>query len=199
MRLFVAIDLPDSVRQALRQRLGEQRRDDGFPKARWVRSERFHWTLSFLGEVVADRQAEAVLDPLAAALREAVDRHRACTLRVAGAGSFPTSGAARVLWLGVEESRPGALAALAGDLAAAVEPWAEPRRGRKGSFKPHLTVARCRPPWPRRAVERFLSGWKGFRGESFPVREVVLYESFLQPSGPRYVSRARISLREEAG
>ena len=48
MRLFVAISLPEDVRDEL-ARLGH-----GLPGARWVAPENLHLTLRFIGEVDAD-------------------------------------------------------------------------------------------------------------------------------------------------
>jgi len=61
MRAFIAIDLPESLRAALR------RKQAGFrsvsPDARWTQPEGIHLTLKFLGEV-PDHKVREVSDCL---------------------------------------------------------------------------------------------------------------------------------------
>ena len=49
MRLFVAIDLPETVKERLAMICC------GLPGARWVKPEQLHLTLRFIGEVNGDR------------------------------------------------------------------------------------------------------------------------------------------------
>ena len=62
MRAFIAIELPDSVREALRREQARFRKV--CPDARWTRPEGIHLTLKFLGEISA-RQAAQVKKALA--------------------------------------------------------------------------------------------------------------------------------------
>ena len=52
MRLFVALDLPWSLKQQLSRLAG------GLPGARWVPPENYHLTLRFIGEMPAHRAEE---------------------------------------------------------------------------------------------------------------------------------------------
>jgi len=61
MRLFVALDIPDAVRRALRELMARLKSECA--GARWVRPEGMHITLKFLGET-----DEAKLDSIRAAL-----------------------------------------------------------------------------------------------------------------------------------
>ena len=56
MRLFVALDLSDSVRAAIAKFCEKLRAE--FPSARWARSEGIHVTLKFIGEVQDERVAQ---------------------------------------------------------------------------------------------------------------------------------------------
>ena len=58
MRLFIAVNLPDPVREGL-WRAAAKLRDHDFP-VRWVRPEGLHLTLKFLGEVPGEREPELV-------------------------------------------------------------------------------------------------------------------------------------------
>ena len=49
MRLFVALDLPEEVRQKFRELIATIRQEH--PHARWVRPEGIHVTLKFVGHI----------------------------------------------------------------------------------------------------------------------------------------------------
>ena len=53
MRLFVALEIPVSVREALAELIKEMR--DIAPKVKWVRAQNLHVTLKFLGETAAEK------------------------------------------------------------------------------------------------------------------------------------------------
>jgi 2'-5' RNA ligase len=181
MRLFVAIEIPEYLRDELDRRARALR--GKLPKARWVRPQGMHLTLSFLGETAPER-----LDELHRELAASCAESEAIGLRLNETGAFPPRGKARVLWAGLAgaDGRPSAaLARLHTAVAAAVEraagvvPDSRP-------FHPHLTLARCSPPWPREALERFLGDFGPLPADAFTVAEGVLFESELRPDGARY-------------
>ncbi|VAW02968.1 2'-5' RNA ligase, partial [hydrothermal vent metagenome] len=91
-RLFVALSIPDAVRDAL------STLQNGVDGARWRPPENFHITLAFIGE--ADRhQFNDAIDALSQIDAPAFD------LTLAGAGSFGER-KPRALWAGVK-SEPG--------------------------------------------------------------------------------------------
>ncbi len=187
MRLFVAFEIPSVVRAELVRR-GERLRSTA-PAARWVRPEAMHLTLLFFGEVTPARVSE-----LEAALVAAFRPHAPMTAQVVGAGCFPSPARARVLWCGLEVQ--GELAALQRTVATAGTPWVERPDNRE--FHAHLTLARCQPPWPRTAAERFSERFAPAAGEPFALDHGVLLESTLGPGGSRYAELARLPL-EGAG
>jgi 2'-5' RNA ligase len=176
--LFAAIELPQPVRRAVAAQIASLR--DELPPATWVRADNLHLTLVFFGEL-----AEAL-----AGAASAWERRR---LRLSGAGGFPPRGPVRVVWLGVEPEP--SLAALAQSLRHAA---------RRASFefddKPfrsHLTVARCRRPWPalRRAdLLRLLPP----EAIDFEATHASLVASELAAGGSRYRAVRRLPLREVA-
>ena len=56
MRLFIAVNLPDALRQELWAAAAALRRGD-FP-VKWVAADALHLTLKFLGEVAPEREPE---------------------------------------------------------------------------------------------------------------------------------------------
>jgi 2'-5' RNA ligase len=187
LRLFVAVDLPDEVREALNILEGELRRHD-LSDLRWVRPHGIHLTLKVLGETPAARVA-AITNALAGATRG----RRSFRLALGEPGTFGNRRRPRVLWLDVV----GDIEPLA-ELQAAVEKaLAEvgfPPEERR--FSPHLTLARVRQPAPPGTAERIAQALQAVtppRAE-FDVREVVLMRSTLQPSGAVYERLAAFPL-----
>lgn len=136
LRLFVALELPAPILDALAQTQDALQAQMPRRAVRWVRGEGIHLTLKFLGETPA-RQRE----PIAAAVAAACAGHGPLTLRAAGLGCFPNPARPRVVWVGLE----GDLAAL-GALQRAVESALEPLgfRPEGRPFSPHLTLGRVR-------------------------------------------------------
>lgn len=184
LRLFVALDLPGRHRGALARRLVEVEPD--LPPARWVREENLHLTLVFLGSTGPDRVPD-----LAAALFPAFAAVPRFEAALGAAGTFPPQRPARVAWVGLRAGP--ALAALQANVARSaadalgVEPEARP-------FHAHVTVARPKRPWNRRACETFARVSEGLPAEPFTVEEGVLYRSALGPGGSRYSVVQRFAL-----
>lgn len=153
------------------------------PGLRWVPEDQWHLTLQFLGPV-------ARLAPVVEALRPAVGQREPFSVRLGGAGAFPTAGRARVVWVGAAEGDE-AVAGLAGVVSAALGPLGHEVEARP--FRGHLTLARLKVPAPVGPVLDALG--PGPVGAAFTVDEVVLYESRLSPGGPRYSALERFSLR----
>jgi 2'-5' RNA ligase len=160
-RLFVAVTLPAEIEAHLDDYVDVAR--SATDALRWVPSSRWHITVEFLGECgrhEADRQ-----------LARWTDRARRCTpleVAVAGAGTFPQSWRARVLWAGVT-----------------VDPQAW-RRLAGAEQQPHVTLARTREATDLAGVVASLSN---YCGPSWNATEVVIMESHLRASGergPRY-------------
>lgn len=193
MRLFVALDLDESIRQKIAVYL---RGIESFaPEVRWAKADSLHITLKFIGE-----QPEDQLAKIQAAL--AAIRFKPIPLRLRGYGFFPTVSAARVFWLGIEAGPE--LGNLAKSVDVALAPLGIPRE--QHAFTPHLTLARGGSGSPRRIVmdqpsSRFqhlqqrLSSMPLPDFDTMTAREYFLYESKLSPVGSRYTKLASFPLR----
>ncbi len=133
MRLFIALPLPDALREAL-LRAQENLRRQGV-RANFSREENLHLTLAFLGEVEAAAGAqEAVLSLDAPAF----------ALTLAGSGAFGD-----LLWAGIQNN--GDLDRLAARVRRALEEHGLPYD--RKPFRPHITLARrVRAPEPPRVI-----------------------------------------------
>ncbi|HXO20151.1 MAG TPA: RNA 2',3'-cyclic phosphodiesterase [Thermoanaerobaculia bacterium] len=175
----MALEISAGVRSEVGRRLETLRRR--LPPARWVDPQTLHLTLVFLGET-----ADARLPALAAGLTDACAAHPPFTMALAGGGTFPPGRPARVAWIGVAAGPelPSLQAAVAAAAAAAagLAPIAPEDR----PFTPHVTLARCREPWPREATETFAAAFAGAVGDPFAVTRGVLVASELGAGGARH-------------
>src|SRR5260370_7464309 len=96
-RVFIAIELPASARQRLKDHIDRLR--DALPDARasWSCEENLHLTLKFLGDTPVSQ-----IETLSQAAKRAASKAIPFELIVAGAGAFPPRGQPRVLWIGIE-------------------------------------------------------------------------------------------------
>jgi len=182
VRLFVALDIPESVRTALIEctaSLAKLCRS-----ARWVRLEGAHLTLKFIGEVPAER-AEAIKLALAE-----IHGFVPVELHFAGLGFFPNAQRPRVFWAGIE-SGP-ALAKLAASVDERTATLGIARDARE--FRTHVTLARFDSPKgldPLRAVIAKLGTPEFGRATA---REFHLYQSVLKRTGAEYTRLATYAL-----
>jgi 2'-5' RNA ligase len=163
-RLFVAIDPPEAVRDALAGIGG------GLPGAKWTRPAQLHVTLRFLGAVPVDA-VPAIAERLRGVSFPAFE------LVARGFGVFPSFRSPRVLWIGLSPAAP--LEQLHDDverrLAGAVAPDEKP-------FSPHLTLARL-DATRRAALQDWIAGRESFASGAWRVDAFSLYASTLTTSG----------------
>lgn len=188
MRLFVALRLPAAVLAPLAETAARLRPQ--LPPARWVPAANLHLTLRFIGEADAERVAG-----LGAALAASFASEPPVRLRLRDGGCFPSRRPARVAWVGFEPSpeleRLQQAAAAAVDECLGLAPERRP-------FHPHLTLARPRRPWPRRAVDRFTAAFAGPQGPEFTIVEGHLMCSHLGAGGARHEPLAAYPLAGRA-
>jgi 2'-5' RNA ligase len=182
VRAFVALEIPETVKQAVRTSRQELERE--LPKARWVRIHGQHLTLKFLGEA-----SHPVLDQLGSDLRDRLHGGDAVSVTLRGSGFFPSSRRPRVAWIGGEAVGAQPVVEAVESAAAAV---GIPRERRPWSL--HLTQARLNRPWPPDVVQRYLQWGDTLQLTSFECREVVIFQSTLQPGGAVYTALERIPL-----
>lgn len=179
MRAFIAIELPESIREALAR---EQARFRGVcPDARWTRPEGIHLTLKFLGQI-SDDQVEEVKKALGQLAR--FDKFK---VQAKGFGFFPNAKRPRVFWAGLEA--PPDLARLAAQVESATAAIGFSPENR--AFSPHLTLARFNVPRPQPKLQALLAEQSEPTLGTFEVSEFFLWESKLSPRGAEYRKVAR--------
>jgi RNA 2',3'-cyclic 3'-phosphodiesterase len=172
MRLFIAIDIPDDLRQALAQVQRELRPMTA--NTRWVAAESIHITLKFLGEV-PDKQ----FDDIHGALTGLTWKPFQITVR--GVGFFPGNRSPRVFWAGMEAPT---MQGLTEHLDTRMERLGFEKEKRK--FRPHITLARARDTRMDSALVTAASQFEEHEFGSFTVDRVFLFQSTLDPGGAIY-------------
>ncbi|HUF25369.1 MAG TPA: RNA 2',3'-cyclic phosphodiesterase [Gemmatimonadaceae bacterium] len=173
MRLFVAINLPLQLRQALHDAAAPLR--EAAPWISWVPVDRLHITVKFIGE-----QPDEIVGPLAATLGETLAGHGVLDLHTRAIGGFPNFRRPTVVWLGVDPHPR--LELLHHDVEVACERHGIDVEGRP--FRPHLTLGRV-PRRPDIETARALADARRritFRRE-IRVESVDLMRSELRPEG----------------
>ena len=177
MRLFVALDMPWSVREQLAALSGT-----GIPGARWVPPENYHLTLRFIGDIPG-HVARDVDDALLAI------RARGFALTLTGMGTFAKGGVSNALWVGVE--RTPSLDHLRNKIETALQRCGlEPERRK---FQPHVTLARLDNPAEGK-VAAFVQAHNLFRTEPIPVEHFTLFSSLLNKDHAVYTPEAEYEL-----
>src|SRR5262249_18195789 len=191
MRVFVAADVPDAVRDAL---AAEQKRigaavGSSRSSLRWVKPDHAHLTLVFIGNVDDARVPE-----LAATIATDVDI-APFNVVFDGFGVFPPRGAPRVLWVGVGAGARELidLQRVVADRVAARGLPIEVR-----AFHPHLTLARWRESRPADRTRALAAPARGPIARA-QIDGATLYQSRLSPAGPTYVALARANLTGRRG
>lgn len=174
MRLFVALDLSQEIRDALQEPLAKLQPLG--QTARWARPEGMHVTLKFIGHV-----DETKLGAIRAALAT-VRSDAPVEMRVRGMGFFPDERRPRVLWCGIEASAN--LAPLAAETERALEPLGIPREER--AFAPHLTLARLKDSHGLNKLLQAAAELKSREFGSTRATQFHLFESLTKPSGAEY-------------
>lgn len=182
VRTFVAVELPDVQRLALAKFINSWRKpEDG---VRWVPAENLHLTLRFLGNVPATE-----IEALSRTLEEVVASLFSFELCFGKPGAFPSRGAPRILWMGLEgdwetlrelhETIENAVTRLGFESA-------------KERFSPHITLGRVRPN--RRASLASVPALS--ETPAFAVHTASLMASNLTPQGAQYARLALLLLQQ---
>jgi RNA 2',3'-cyclic 3'-phosphodiesterase len=195
MRLFVALDIDESVRCKISRSLEDMR--NLAPEARWVKLESLHITLKFIGEK-PDHELEEIKTALG------IIEAGAFEMNISGYGFFPSMRAPRVFWIGIAaDSNLGSLAAKVDERLGIIGVKQE-----EHDYHPHLTLARGgggsgaphgrKEDKPNRSFQRLQEKLSNQPVPDFGkvmAREFFLYKSQLSPQGSKYMKLAAFPLR----
>jgi 2'-5' RNA ligase len=189
LRTFIAIELAEPLRIALRDVQEKLKRQMPPGGIKWVSPDGIHLTLKFLGDTPRSRVVE-----IESALQVACAGLEPFEFSVEGRGCFPNFRRPRVIWVAVRE-KSGVLTRLQAAVERTVAPLGWPTEGR--SFSPHLTLGRVAKGADDRttaavgqAVEKCVVEQIGLQ----QVTGVSLIQSDLRPTGAVYSRLAHIAL-----
>ena len=168
MRLFIAFDIPESVKEQLVS-IHDKIKTDA--KINWVSAKNMHLTLKFLGEV-ADDKIRDIKKRLSKISFEAFE------VELSDIGVFPSENYIRVIWAGFRDDEK--MAGLARKIREKL-----PKFRDDYDFKAHLTIGRVKFAGDKKKLVEELRKIK-VKPERFSVKEFKLYKSTLTSSGPVY-------------
>jgi 2'-5' RNA ligase len=192
-RLFIAISLPERVKDEIEKAQNELRGAVPEGSVRWTKRGQLHLTLKFLGDVEAQR-----LEALASSLARACEQSGALRLLARRIDFFPGLRHPRVVWVGVDDV-PERLPVLRRTVEAATAGFTgeEPEK----TFTGHVTLGRCKAiKRPQAEIlakaaktmeQRFFGEWTADR--------IEIIRSELGSGGSRYTTLFAVSLAAETG
>lgn len=188
VRLFVACEVPDEVKEAIGETIEGLRKKSG-PAVRWIKPEGVHVTLKFLGEVPVKK-----LPAVKLAIQEAVVGHSPFELEFSNIGTFGGREGLRIMWVGIAGDVLRLEALVRAVNAALAVVGFEPERR---PFRPHLTLGRVRDEigTRHRAEIEVAVGKTDVPGVSWRTSQVSLMRSKLGPGGASYEVLATFPLR----
>ena len=181
MRLFVALDIPEETRRAIRELIS--RLQPVARGAKWVRPEGIHITLKFIGWTEDDNLAQ---------IKEHLSRvpHRAAIpVAFRNFGFFPNERRPRVFFVGIDAGAE--LARLAADIESQLAPLKIPKEER--AFTPHLTLARFKTNEGVAQMQKVLASMPAQDFGAMHATEFHLYQSMLESNGAIYTKLASYS------
>lgn len=190
LRTFIAIELDETVRDALGRVQGKFKQQAPDGSVKWVNPEAVHLTLKFLGDTPVTKLSK-VADGLAAAC-QGIDPF---DVSFEGRGCFPNLRRPRVIWVAVRDLSGTSLARLQAAVEQKVSPLGFPTEAR--GFSPHLTLGRLTrgaSPQVEAAIGQMVEKSVVEQIAMQRVAAVHLIKSDLRPTGPIYNQLATVVL-----
>jgi 2'-5' RNA ligase len=185
LRTFLAISIPCGIEfPAMVERLKKNLQHEKY--INYVKTNQIHLTLKFLGST-----PEEDIPAIVESCQKVAKKHQPFTMDFDRTGLFGSNRVPRVLWLGMND-QPKALFDLEADLLDAFDDLGYLRD--RQNFVPHLTVCRI-----KQLVDKqfFMQIYDSIEQKPYlhaDVKELVYFQSFLQPTGPFYKVLKKIPL-----
>ncbi|MGA9780347.1 MAG: RNA 2',3'-cyclic phosphodiesterase [Verrucomicrobiia bacterium] len=187
-RLFVAISIPEAIRNEMIRVQHELQPVAPQGVVRWTKPEQFHLTLRFFGDVSSD-----CLTALRESVRAVCSGESALHLQAQGVGFFPNARSPRVIWIGITDGE-NRLADFQRKIEDAVQPFSAGPGSER--FAGHVTLGRFNQhKWLD--INELIAGgetMKSWKFGEWTVREVEIIRSELLATGSRYTLLAAIRL-----
>jgi len=201
IRAFLAVELSPGLRaklavvqQELKRRIEPEMKRD--MRISWAQPASIHLTIKFLGDM-----DEQVIDPLRAALAQAIASQIALNVPLERLGAFPRPQSPRVLWVGPSENwERGMEAKRVAEIHGAIEQACEELSFLRETrpFSPHLTLARIKVGERHVGVALAKGGVldRPLSLGSLAVESIALMKSELKPTGSIYKKLWQVKIGE---
>ena len=184
-RTFLAISIPSGTEfPALIEKLKKNLQHERYMN--YVKTNQIHLTLKFVGET-PEEDVPAIIE----ACRKVAKNHKPFTMDFNRTGIFGSNGTPRVLWLGMTDV-PQELYDLEADILDAFDDLGYLRD--RQNFVPHLTVSRIKTLVDKPLFQKIYSSIEQKTYLHADVKELIYFQSFLQPTGPFYKVLSKIQL-----
>ena len=188
MRTFIAIEIPEEIRNSLAQIQSHLKYSGADVK--WVAPANIHLTLKFLGEI-DEKKCEAVKSALDIIAK---DTH-AFEISLKDIGAFPKIDHPRVIWAGLDKGAKESTE-LAGKIDEALSKIGFAKESRP--FAAHLTLGRVRSGKNKEALKAKIDSLQGPEASgqgAENISSVILFHSKLTPTGSIYTKLHETKLR----
>jgi len=204
VRSFIAVELPDELRQTL-SRLETQLKSAAPPGIKWVDPHSIHLTLKFLGDIAVDRVEE-----ISGAIAQSAAGIPPFHLAIKDLGVFPNLRRPQVAWVGLS-GETEKLGQLQKQIESCLEKLGQLQKqiesclARLGfaaesrPFTPHLTIARLRNQVSPQERQKFgqLIASTSFKAACIVLVDTIsLMRSRLTREGAVYSRISNVSLKE---
>lgn len=187
MRAFIAIGLPQEIKESLTQLQQELKATQADVK--WVRPDNIHLTLKFLGEI-----DDTALEKITDIINGVAGKISAFKLRINSLGAFPKIDSPRVIWVGVDAGDKE-VKEIATQLEGKIEKLGIPKEDRP--FSSHITIGRTKSGLNRQNLVGVLKDKFDLGGKNleFFASKITLFKSTLSPKGPTYEILKEVNLK----
>ncbi|HHF98236.1 RNA 2',3'-cyclic phosphodiesterase [Candidatus Aerophobetes bacterium] len=185
MRVFIAVELPESVKRSIYNL--QKRMVDNINRIKWVSPDSLHITLKFLGEVEERR-----LKDISEVADKVASKFSSFFIKMEEVGIFPERGVPRVIWVGISEGS-FELSSIAKQIDEGLFEKGFPRERKK--WVPHITLGRVKRLQNPEIIKKFTK--ENIKGEKTKVEAITLMQSNLTPQGAIYKSLERFFLKGE--
>jgi RNA 2',3'-cyclic 3'-phosphodiesterase len=184
-RLFVGLEISEEAKKNILEYAIRLRDRIGTLNVSWERSEKYHITVKFLGDVSTDE-----LEPLFESTAMIAKTIKPISLKFRGTGAFPDHRNPKILWIGIDD-RLFTLQKLALHFDSEFEKLGFKREKRR--FHLHLTIARIQEPKNATKLTPAHLNEK-IEPVQFTVSEIVIFESLLKSTGSIYIPFRRFTV-----
>lgn len=177
MRLFIAIDLTENIKQNIKEIQDELKKTPA--NLNIVKPEKTHITLKFLGDIEGKRvpEIEKILD-------KTTKNREKIPIQIEGMGAFPGLDYIQVIWIGTNKGTEKIKGIHKQIEKNVVEKNLAQKE--KHDFTPHITIARMNGAKGKKQVQNIIENNKTKNIGQIEASKIKLKKSTLTSQGPKY-------------